>query len=132
MNGGLELAWIAGTYAVARLDAAAEVPAIGAARFLSVTRTVDELSIVCAQDDAPASARVEGPYALLRVVGTLAHDLTGILVRLLVPLGDARVPIFALSTFDTDYLLVPAGDRARAEAALVAAGHRFVGPEARE
>lgn len=122
----LELAWVEGRYAVCRLPPDA-VPVIAAARFLTVTRTSEELSIVCDEECVPDGAKSEGPYALFRVAGELPLGLTGILLSLLDPLAAAGLAIFALSTFDTDYVMVKAADRDRAESTLSAAGHRFVG-----
>ncbi len=72
----------------------------------SVSRTPDELSVVCSSEYAPAGIRQEGPFAVFAVEGPLAFSLTGILSRLSVPLAEAGIPLFVISTFDTDYVLV--------------------------
>jgi hypothetical protein len=90
----------------------------------SVTRTATELSIVCEAAGAPAGAEVEGGWRALRVAGPLAFELTGVLSSLANPLAAAGVPIFALSTFDTDYLLVAEANLPTALGALRRAGHR--------
>ncbi|MGZ5311816.1 MAG: ACT domain-containing protein [Solirubrobacterales bacterium] len=124
----LRLEPIAGDYCVCRLPAGADPPSDpGSGALFSVTRTPEELSVVCATADAPAGARSEGPFAALRVAGTLDFALTGILASLTAPLAEADVSAFALSTFDTDYLLVPRGSLDEARAALAAAGHQVVG-----
>ena len=69
----------------------------------------------------------EGGWRALRVAGTLEFSLTGILASLAAPLAEARISLFALSTHDTDYVLVKADTLAAAVAALTAAGHRFAG-----
>jgi hypothetical protein len=113
-----------GSYAVARLAADAEVPAAAlASGFASVTRTAAELSIVCPEEAVPAGARVEGGWAILGLVGPFPFSMVGVLASVLVPLADAGVSIFALSTFDTDYVLVRREKLADAVAALEAAGH---------
>ena len=89
-----------------------------------MTRTADELSIVCETDYVPSEVEQESGWRALVVEGRLDFALTGILVSLAAPLADAGVSIFALSTFNTDYLLVRADDLPRAVAALRAAGHR--------
>jgi len=90
----------------------------------SVTRTPAELSIVVAEGAVPDHVRAEAGWRALSVRGPLAFSLTGVLSSLAVPLAAAGVPIFALSTFDTDWLLV-GGDRLRdAITALEEAGHR--------
>jgi NAD+ diphosphatase len=100
-----------GRFAVARLPAGAEVPpwAASGGAFVSVTRTADELSITCPQDAVPPDVRAERDLAALRVEGPLDFGLTGILAGLSAPLADAGIPVFAVATYDTDYLLVPAG-----------------------
>ncbi|HLF55907.1 MAG TPA: ACT domain-containing protein [Thermoanaerobaculia bacterium] len=124
----LDLIWLPGLHAVCRLGPKAAAPDWAAGRFVSSTRTADELSIVCEFGGVPDEVRQEGPYAMFRVAGSLELGLTGILASLASPLAAAGIPIFALSTFDTDYVLVRERDRARAETTLTAAGHRFVEP----
>jgi len=122
----LELVWIAGRYGICRLGAEEEIPEWGSGSFVTVSRTSDELSVVCDFERVPDEVSAEGPFLLLRVAGSLDLGLVGILASLAGPLAAAEVPIFAISTFDTDYLLVRESDRERAEAALGASGHRFL------
>jgi hypothetical protein len=75
-------------------------------RFASVTRTPDELSVVCETHLVPAGLKSQGPFAAFMVDGPLDFALTGIVSRLSVALADAGVPLFVISTFDTDYVLV--------------------------
>lgn len=95
----------------------------GAAGLLSVTESAAETSVVCDPATAPAGAEASGPWRALVVAGPLDHGLTGVLAAIAGPLAAAAVPIFAVSTFDTDYVLVPAGRAADAVAALRRAGH---------
>lgn len=110
--------------AVCRLAGDAAVPewAVGGP-FSSVTRTADELSVVCHQDAVPGGVRCEPGWRCLRLAGPIPFTAVGVLASLLVPLADAGVGVFAVSTFDTDYVLVKGGDVDRAAAALRAAGH---------
>ena len=94
---------------------------------VSITRTTEELSIVCAADAVPIGVRVEGPFRALAVRGPLDVSLTGVLASLATTLADAHVPIFVVSTFDTDLVLVPADRVEAAEVALTDAGHRVHG-----
>lgn len=112
-----------GHFAVCRLPPGAEWPAWAAGPLVSLTRTPDELSVVCRAETVPAGTRVEGPWRALRVAGTLEFELTGILAGISGVLAAAGVSCFALSTFDTDYLLVQAADLTRATEALAHAGH---------
>ncbi|MBB5234515.1 ACT domain-containing protein [Deinococcus budaensis] len=109
-------------FAVAQLAPDAPLPAPGGALF-SLTRTPDELSLVCEESLVPAGAGHQDGWAALKLHGPFDFGLTGILAAVLDPLRDAGVGIFALSTFDTDYVLVPAARLAEARAALRGAGH---------
>jgi uncharacterized protein len=118
-----------GEYAVARLDPDAEVPRplLHASGLVSVTRTPDELSVVCPAEHAgalPATARTSEGWRLLTVRGPLEFTLTGIMAALSAGLAAAGVTLFALSTFDTDHLLVRSGDLDRAVRALREGGHQ--------
>ena len=81
--------------------------------------------MVCAEGAVPSEIRHQGGWRALAVRGPLAFELTGVLASLATPLAAAGVSIFALSTFDTDYLLVPEERLSPALAALDAAGHRL-------
>lgn len=124
----LTLAILPDTFAVCRLAADAPIPAWARGDFISITRTRDELSIVCPQNDVPRDLKCERDWRALRVVGTLDFALTGILASLAMPMADADIPIFSISTFDTDYLLVQSRDLERALSALTQAGHTIEKP----
>jgi len=94
-------------------------------RFSSITRSPDELSIVCAQADVPAGVDCEPDWRCLKVDGPLDFALTGILAALSTVLAGAGISIFALSTYETDYLLVKAEKLAQAIQVLEAAGYRI-------
>ena len=120
-EGRLGLEWMPGTFAVCRLGADEAVPgwavadgSSGASGLVSITRTDRELSIVVGEDRVPADARAERGWVALRVSGTLDFGLVGVLSRLTGALADAGVSVFAVSTFDTDILLVKAKDKGRA------------------
>jgi uncharacterized protein len=122
----LDLALLPGTFAVARLAPVDGLPAWAAAGILtSITRTPDELSIVCEDGAVPPDVAAERGWRAIRVAGTIDFALTGILASVLAPLAAARISIFAVSTFDTDYVLVREAALDRALAALGAAGHRI-------
>jgi hypothetical protein len=120
----IELIVLSGTYAICRLPSDAAFPAWATGELVCITRTADELSVVCREDAVPEGARCERGWRCLRVAGTLGLSLVGVLASLLVPLAGAGVGVFAISTFDTDYLLVREADLARATEALRAAGHQ--------
>jgi uncharacterized protein len=121
-----------GDYTIARLPAGTPLPeglfAAGSA-LVSVTSTRDEVSVVCPTDVAPAGAeQVEHGWRLLTVRGPLEFTLTGIMAALAGELAAAGVSLFAVSTFDTDHVLVKAADLERAIAALTEAGHEVAQP----
>jgi hypothetical protein len=117
-----ELRVLPGRYAVCRLDADGVAPAA----FFSVTRTADELSVVCAEEVAPEGAKCERGWRILQVAGPLEFSLTGVLAAIAMPLAKSGVSIFAISTFDTDYVLVKEEALERAVEALRGAGHRVL------
>jgi hypothetical protein len=112
------------TLAVCRLPADAAVPPWASAReFTTVSRTRDELSITTVQRAVPADLKCERDYRALRVRGPLPLNLIGILAAIADPLAQAGLSIFAISTFDTDYVLVKARDLETAIRTLERAGH---------
>ena len=101
-----------------------EIPAgLADGAFFAITRTADELSVVCETDRVVdgAIAREDG-WRMLKVAGPLDFGLVGILARISSALADAGVPLFAISTYDTDYVLVKEGDLRCAMSALRDAG----------
>jgi hypothetical protein len=120
----LNLSLLPGSFAVCRLESDAPVPGwVPKAGFVSLTRTDDELSIVCDESAVPDDLRVERGWRALKVKGPLDFSLIGVLASLAGALAEADVSVFAVSTFDTDYLLVRQVQLDRAVAALKAAGH---------
>jgi len=103
------------TLAVVRMPPGTEVPGWAeSSSIFSVTATATETSIVCARRSVPRKARQAGPFTAFAVQGPLDFALTGVLSSLLAPLADAGISVFTISTFDTDWILVP---QERAEAA---------------
>jgi predicted metal-dependent HD superfamily phosphohydrolase len=112
------------TYAVCRLDADAAVPPWATTgSFFSFTRTTDELSVVCLQSFVPDGIKCERDWRCLQLAGPIAFTTVGVLASLVQPLAEAAISVFAVSTFDTDYLLVKAADLTRAIDALRTCGH---------
>lgn len=115
-------------YAIVRLEPDAPLP--GWARggpFWSITRSESELSVVCRQDDVPADASAERGWCAFEVAGPLDFSLTGVVSSLVGPLADEGVPLFVVSTFETDYLLVREHDLQRSVETLTSAGHSVDG-----
>lgn len=115
-------------YAVVRLEPDAALPDWAQrGHFRSVTRSDDEMSIVCRQEDVPLDASAERGWVCFKVEGPVDFSLTGVVTSLVAPLADAEIPIFLISTFETDYLLVREHDLHRAVEALTLAGHSVDG-----
>ena len=93
--------------------------------FFSVTRTSDEMSVVCTEDSAPPGdhVRVEPDWRALEVAGPLDFSMVGVMSALTAPLADGDVSVFVVSTYDTDYILVHAAALEKAVEALRATGH---------
>jgi uncharacterized protein len=120
----LHLRRLSETFAVCQLSADASIPRwADGAGFMSISRTDDELSIVCMADRVPPEVRAEVGWSCLQLVGPFEFTLTGILLSVLAPLADAGIGIFAVSTFDTDYVMVKTDRLDEAISALEAAGH---------
>jgi uncharacterized protein len=111
--------------AVCRLGPADDLPAaVGQAPFWSATRTEEELSLVIPEDLVPQGCRCERGWRALKVAGPLDLTLTGVLKAIADPLARAEISLFALSTYDTDYVLVREIDLDQAITVLSQAGHR--------
>ncbi|MBE3575858.1 MAG: ACT domain-containing protein [Firmicutes bacterium] len=118
------LSALPGIFAVCRLHKDAGVPNWALqGRWWSVARTPDELSVVCPLRQVPKGVPCEPGRRCLQVAGPLDFTLTGVLAALATPLAEAGVSLFAVSTYDTDYILVKAADLQRATRALIQAGH---------
>jgi hypothetical protein len=113
------------TLAILHLSADATLPPWATqGAFFSVTRTSDELSIVCSAPQIPHGVAAETGWRALKVAGPFALSAIGVLAALATPLAKASISLFVISTFDTDYLLVSEKQLHAAIAALRDAGHR--------
>jgi hypothetical protein len=120
----LPLLLLDGTFAICRLDSNAPIPVWStAADLFSIIRTADELSVICRQDAVPDGINCERGWRCLRVARTIPFPVVGVLASLTAPLAEAGISAFAISTFDTDYLLVKAKDLERAVDVLRRWGH---------
>jgi hypothetical protein len=123
----LKFRWVAGQFAVCRLPAD-EMPPEWAwnGPVTSVTRTADELSVVCLADNLPADVHSKHHWMCLKLEGPFAFSEVGILASFIDPLVENGVPIFAISTFDTDYVLVNEEYAGVTLGALKDAGHELM------
>lgn len=119
-----ELSLLPERFAISRLSADAPVPVWATqGSFFSVTRTGDELSIVTELSRVPATVKSQSGWRVLKVHGPFVLSEIGVLSALASPLTDAKISLFAVSTFDTDYLLVASETLSAAIVALERAGH---------
>ncbi|MGE3808242.1 MAG: ACT domain-containing protein, partial [Gemmataceae bacterium] len=111
-------------FAVCRLEPGAAFPEWAIGAFCSITRTPEELSVVCPEAVVPENVRSEPGWRCLHVVGKFDFAVVGMIASLTGPLAAAGISVFVLSTFDTDYVLVKDSDLGRAVETLEAAGNR--------
>lgn len=120
----MQLQALPDTYAIVRLHPGSELPDwVDKGPFRSVTRTDNEVSVVCRDHDVPEGESAERGWRVLELLGPLDFSLTGVVASLVDPLSRAEIPIFVISTFETDYVLVREGDLEDAIEALELAGH---------
>lgn len=118
----MNLQIIPGDFTVCKIVNIADTPIEDDFWFLS--RTDEELSLVCRTESLPDTCTdAESGWAMFRVRGMLHFSLTGILANLSGVLADAKIGIFAVSTYNTDYILVKSENLGRAAEALRAADH---------
>jgi uncharacterized protein len=119
----LLLSVLRGRYALCRLGPTADVPTWATGELASVTRTRAELSIICVETAVPAGVQQVAGYVVIGVEGPLAPEIVGVLASMAGPLAEAGIPIVAIGTFDTDYVMVRAVDLDHALRTLRQAGH---------
>jgi len=120
----LNLTLLRGKFAIAQLPPDAAIPAwISQSSFFSISRSAEELSIICEADIVPDNIKQELDWRALRVQGPIAFEQVGVLANLSTTLADGAISIFSVSTFDTDYMLVKQPDIPAALKLLEAKGH---------
>jgi hypothetical protein len=123
----LKFSRMPGQFAVCRLPPDAQLPGWAwSAPFSSVTRSKDELSIVCSANSVPEEHQPKSPWVCFKIEGPFSFSEVGILASVICPLAEKGVPIFAISTFDTDYVLVGEEHAGIALQILRDAGHEFL------
>ena len=110
-------------YAVVRLAPDDAIPAWARGELVSITRTPDELSVICAEDAVPPDCTATRGWRCLAAIGPFAFTDIGIAAEFTRVLADVRISVLVVSTYDTDYVLVAGEQIDRAVAALVDAGH---------
>jgi uncharacterized protein len=126
----LKFRWLRGAYAIVRLapdGSVAEWATKG--EFTSITRTGNELSIVCLTENLPSDVSSLYRWICLKLEGPFPFSQTGILLSFIEPLSSGGIPIFAISTYDTDYVLIQEEFAGMALEVLRAAGHELAEPK---
>ena len=118
------------TFAICRFEPEVTIPlwATQGSSLFSITKTQEELSIVCEQSQIPTGVTAEKDWRAFKVAGILDFSLTGILASIATPLANQQISIFAISSFDTDFILVRSSDWSQARNALLQAGFTFETP----
>ena len=111
------------TFAIVRLPPTDDVPKWATAPFVSITRTADELSIVCRETAVPAGSHADRGWQCLKLAGPIPLKTVGVASEFTSLLAKAGVSVFLISTFDTDYLLVKGDAFEKAADALRGGGH---------
>ena len=116
-------------FAICRLEKDAPIPAWALhGKFVSLTRTAEELSIVCSESDVPPDIRAQRGWRCIKVQGPLDFSQPGILASLAAPLAEAGISIFAQATYDTDYVLVDGQHLEESVRVLSESGHQIQQP----
>jgi len=119
--------------AICRLDPQeALLPWAGSAVLSSVTRTPAETTVVCREENVPAGVTCNKSWRCLRIGGVLSFSETGILSSVTAPLAGAGIPVYALSTYSTDLILIKEKDLPATVLALTRAGHRVFSEKGQE
>lgn len=120
----ITLTELAGDYGIVRLSADTAIPAwVDGAGLVSISRTQDELSVLCLAARIPDSVKPDPGWTAFKFEGPFAFNEHGILLSVISPISGAGIGVFVISTFDTDYLLVKTENAARVRGLLTAAGH---------
>ena len=123
----LELRTISGQFGICKLQPGDSIPSWAiSGKFWSVTRTDAGISVVCSQENMPQGVEAERNWRVLEVVGPLSFEMVGYLLSLAMPLAEAGVSIYSVSTFETDLILIQEESFEIACRALTKAGHKIV------
>jgi hypothetical protein len=127
LSRSLELHLFPGRIAICRLDAEEESPSWAGSEVLSsVTRTQAETTVVCPEENVPAGISCNKGWRCLRIGGVLDFSETGVLSSLTAPLAGEGIPVYALSTYSTDLILIKEKDLSGALRVLTEAGHTVI------
>jgi hypothetical protein len=126
----LRFSVIPGSFAVCQLPPGTPIPDwLPASGLLSITRADDEISIVCDSSAVPGPVKADRGWISLKLEGPFPFSMTGVLASFIQPLAERAVPIFAISTYNTDHVLIPEQHAAVGLQVLREAGHELISNE---
>ena len=106
-NESLSMSCLREIFSICRLDSTASIPYwVYLSDIYFIGRTPDELSIVCPSKFVPSSVKASTRWRAIRIQGPMSLEICGVLAAVVSPLKDASIPVFTVSTFDTDYVFV--------------------------
>jgi hypothetical protein len=127
MAAKIDLRQLSGIYAICKLSPASPIPDwTDGEGFVSISRTGEELSIVCQSERIPPGIQASRGWRCWQFIGPFAFNETGITLSVIRPLSESDIGVFLVSTFDTDYLLIQEQDMETAKTVLLRAGHTLV------
>ena len=108
MKEKLKIISIDGLFGICKLEKGTKIPrwAVTKDSLYSITKTADELSVVCPQHRIPYTIKAEKGWKALKIEGPLDFSLTGVLESILRPLANLKISVFVHSTYETDYLFI--------------------------
>ena len=122
----LNISLLPDNYSIYRFKSESEVPGwVYSSDFYSITKTKDEISVVASQDDVAAGIISNPDWRVLKIAGPLEFSLIGIIADVSTTLKDKKIPIFIISTYDTDYILIKQKDLSSGMKALKEKGHKI-------
>lgn len=121
----IELVVMQGDYAVCQLPVGSDIPQWVDGEFVSITQTGKELSIICRDNKIPLGVKAERSWALLKIDAVLDFSMVGIIAGISEVLSAAKISIFVMSTYDTDYIMIKRTSLPYAINSLESAGYRI-------
>ena len=123
----LNISVLPGNYSIYKFQAVSDIPdLIYSSNFYSITRTEEEISVVANQVDyVRPDLKCNRDWCILKIIGPLDFTLVGIVADLSTILKNKKIPIFVISTYDTDYILIKQADLGKGIKALEEKGHKI-------
>lgn len=123
----LTMKLLKGTYGVCWLEESKAIPEWAfEGEFFSITKTKDELSLVCLEENIPSGTKCQGDWRILKVQGPLDFSLVGILSSISGILARQKISVFVISTYDTDYILIKEENLSKAIDSLLNEGYNII------